>query len=277
MAQGRAGAEAARAFPPSLLEWAASRDRAGMALDVFCFNGDRFSCPIHSWTTGECLAENLLKSRGLADGWRGWSVTMKDGAQWAELAGHDYVLDLISDLELVRGFPKQKSYFIIASEAPEKILGGRAEFSHGLDPQAAVPPPPFTRAPTAPPTTLRDSEGHSSRDTDTVSEPRSQKGLDHYLDSLFDPVLSFGNGDLERLAAISHRMKGGGQVGPGNGDQSGCHGEPSEVPPRPGECGQSCLVTVAVLKRFSPTFLGLLPSPGGLPGFRKTSASAFLS
>lgn len=25
-------------------------------------------------------------------------------------------------------------------------------------------------------------------------EPRSQKGLDRYLDSLFDPVLSYGNG-----------------------------------------------------------------------------------
>lgn len=31
-------------------------------------------------------------------------------------------------------------------------------------------------------------------DSDTFSEPRSQKGLDHYLDSLFDPVLSYGNG-----------------------------------------------------------------------------------
>lgn len=31
-------------------------------------------------------------------------------------------------------------------------------------------------------------------DSDTFSEPRSQKGLDRYLDSLFDPVLSYGNG-----------------------------------------------------------------------------------
>ncbi|XP_013926207.1 PREDICTED: unconventional myosin-XV-like [Thamnophis sirtalis] len=50
---------------------------------------------------------------------------MKDGTQWAELAGHDYVLDLISDLELIRGFPKQKSYFILASEDPEKFTGGK--------------------------------------------------------------------------------------------------------------------------------------------------------
>ncbi|KAL7979387.1 hypothetical protein Chor_015411 [Crotalus horridus] len=54
-------------------------------------------------------------------------------------------------------------------------------------------------------------------DSDTCSEPRSQKGLDHYLDSLFDPVLSYGKGELEKPAAISRRMKGGGHVGEGNG------------------------------------------------------------
>lgn len=67
----------------------------------------------------------MFLHRGLTDGWRGWSVTMKDGTQWAELAGHDYVLDLISDLELIHGFPKQKSYFILASEDPEKYTGGK--------------------------------------------------------------------------------------------------------------------------------------------------------
>lgn len=64
--------------------------------------------------------------RGLAEGWHGWSVAMKAGAQWAELAGHDYVLDLVSDLELLRGFPKQKSCFLVAWEGAE---------SHGRDSQ----------------------------------------------------------------------------------------------------------------------------------------------
>lgn len=44
---------------------------------------------------------------------------MKAGAQWAELAGHDYVLDLVSDLELLRGFPRQKSCFLIAWDGSE--------------------------------------------------------------------------------------------------------------------------------------------------------------
>lgn len=45
---------------------------------------------------------------------------MKEHGQWAELAGHDYVMDLIADLELMRDFPKQKSYFIISAESPTK-------------------------------------------------------------------------------------------------------------------------------------------------------------
>lgn len=63
-------------------------------------------------------------TRGLADGWRGWTVAMKNGVQWAELAGHDYVLDLVSDLELLRDFPRQKSYFIVGAEGPMAGRGG---------------------------------------------------------------------------------------------------------------------------------------------------------
>ncbi|XP_054849655.1 unconventional myosin-XV [Eublepharis macularius] len=227
----RFGAEAARSYPPTLLEWMACRNKVNMALDVYCFNGDHFLCPINSWTTGEGLAANVLQHRGLMDGWRGWSVTMKDGTQWAELAGHDYVLDLISDLELIRGFPKQKSYFIIASEGPEKTVGGKVVFRHGLDSDGEVPPPPPTKAPTVAPTNLPDSEGYYSHDSDTFSESRSQKGLDHYLDSLFDPVLSYGNGDLEKSVAISHRMKGGGGVGGGHINEGRSRGDglPPEV------------------------------------------------
>lgn len=51
-------------------------------------------------------------------------MAMKHGAQWAELAGHDYVLDLVSDLELLRDFPRQKSYFIVGAEGPVAGRGG---------------------------------------------------------------------------------------------------------------------------------------------------------
>lgn len=50
-------------------------------------------------------------------------MAMKNGVQWAELAGHDYVLDLVSDLELLRDFPRQKSYFIVGAEGPLAARG----------------------------------------------------------------------------------------------------------------------------------------------------------
>ncbi|XP_065542629.1 unconventional myosin-XV [Lathamus discolor] len=213
MARSQLGAAAARAYPPSLLEWTANRQQASMALDLHCFNGDQFSCPVHSWATGEDLAGDVLKHRGLVEGWRGWSVAMKAGAQWAELAGHDYVLDLISDLELLRGFPKQKSCFLVAWDGAESHGGdSRAVLGHGLD-LDEVPPPPAVKAPTLPST-----EAYHPHGDGEFGEPRSQKGLDRYLDSLFDPVLSYGNGELEKPSAVTQRMKGRGGAGGGDGD-----------------------------------------------------------
>lgn len=39
MARSQLGAAAARAYPPSLLEWTANRRQASMALNLHCFNG----------------------------------------------------------------------------------------------------------------------------------------------------------------------------------------------------------------------------------------------
>ncbi|XP_040214368.1 unconventional myosin-XV [Rana temporaria] len=207
------GSETARTFPPCLLEWTASRERANMALDIYCFDGTSILCPIHSWTDGEELAGDVLRHRGVMEGWRGWSVSIKDGGQWSELAGHDYVLDLISNVELPREFPKQKSYFITSEGVRESTEQRSVVFGNGPNVDEEVPPPPMMKAPSLPPQGVHDSEGYYSHDSDTLSEPPSQKGMDHYLDSLFDPVLSYGNGDLEKLTAMSQKMKGGGGVG----------------------------------------------------------------
>lgn len=63
----------------------------------------------------------MVVSRGVSDWWRGSSILMKEPSQWVELAGHDYVLDLIADLELPVDFPKQKSYFVISTDSPAKV------------------------------------------------------------------------------------------------------------------------------------------------------------
>ncbi|XP_063788896.1 unconventional myosin-XV [Pseudophryne corroboree] len=206
------GSETARTFPPCLLEWTASRERANMAMDIHCFDGTSILCPIHSWTDGEEIAGDVLRHRGVSEGWRGWSVSIKNGGHWSELAGHDYILDLISDVELPREFPKQKPYFITSEGAQENDERRSAVFGNGSDVDEEVPPPPLMKAPSLPHQGIPDSEGYYSHDSDTFSEPPSQKGMDHYLDSLFDPVLSYGNGDLEKLTAMSQKMKGGGGV-----------------------------------------------------------------
>ncbi|NXK54306.1 MYO15 protein, partial [Chauna torquata] len=232
MARSQLGAAAARAYPPSLLEWTANRRQASMALQLFCFNGDQFSCPVHSWSTGEDLAGDVLKHRGLAEGWRGWSVAMKAGAQWAELAGHDYVLDLVSDLELLQGFPKQKSCFLIAwegagscSQAAPTLPSLAAAEAEGCPPHGRAAPArcrlPGPKLPVGP-CPLRGPGAHPALhlpDAD-FGEPRTQKGLDRYLDSLFDPVLSYGNGELEKPAAVMQRMKGGGGTGGDGGSDA---------------------------------------------------------
>lgn len=59
--------------------------------------------------------------RGMSEWCKGSSILMKEHSQWVELAGHDYVMDLISDLELPTDFPKQKSYFIISTDDPARV------------------------------------------------------------------------------------------------------------------------------------------------------------
>ncbi|XP_006875611.1 PREDICTED: unconventional myosin-XV [Chrysochloris asiatica] len=263
-AMGRAqqqGSGVARTFPPTHLEWRAAQEKASMALDVGCFNGDQFSCPVHCWSTGEEVAGDILRHRGLIDGWRGWTVAMKNGVQWAELAGHDYVLDVVSDLELLRDFPRQKSYFIVSTEGSTAGRGGpRVMFGSSWDsdedapmkpqPQGHVPQvsdacgycshnedgtPGETEAQGGTVTHSHQSAMAAVSDWDSLGEPVvPHRGLDCYLDSLFDPVLSAGDVDLEKPTAIAYRMKGGGQPG-GDGSSStedtpGRHPEPKPIP-----------------------------------------------
>uniref|UniRef100_A0A087XND3 Myosin XVA n=1 Tax=Poecilia formosa TaxID=48698 RepID=A0A087XND3_POEFO len=188
--------EAARTYPLSLLEWTANRKKANMVLQVHCFDGGSFLCPVHSWTSGEDLAGHILRHRGVSDWWRGSSVLMKEQSQWVELAGHDYVLDLIADLELPVDFPKQKSYFIISTDNPAKHRFLCSELTNTAGASPFIILPAFL----------------CPAESDTFSDGQTQRGMDRYLDSLFDPVLSDDGVNMEK-AALSTRMKGGGGVG----------------------------------------------------------------
>lgn len=69
---------------------------------------------VESWMTGEQYAYELLSSRGvLKDYCFGWTVSLEDDENEIELMGHDYVLDLISELEIPPCSPVCKSFFLV--------------------------------------------------------------------------------------------------------------------------------------------------------------------
>ncbi|XP_073722285.1 unconventional myosin-XV [Misgurnus anguillicaudatus] len=215
--------DASRTYPPSLLEWTTNRKKAHMVLQVYCFDGVSLLCPVHSWTSGENIAGDVLQHRGVSsESQWGWSVLMKEPAQWVELEGHDYVLDLVCDLELLADFPKQKTYFIISIEDPNKARPNASIslFGSGFDEDEPLSYANRTSAVAT--NSLPISENNYAQDSDLSFDP-SHKGMDRYLDSLFDPVLSDGAGDLD-ASVLSGRMKGGGGVG-GDGAQN-----PARVP-----------------------------------------------
>ncbi|XP_062304936.1 LOW QUALITY PROTEIN: unconventional myosin-XV [Osmerus eperlanus] len=209
--QGSSRRPEARTHPPCLLEWTANRHRAHTVLHTHCFDGGSFLCPLNSWTTGEDLAQDILQHRGVTEGRCGWSVLLREAAQWVELEGGDLVCDLLSDLEMSPDVPKLPSYFIISTQDPSRVrannsislLGSGFDSKEDLASKFSILP-----------------DGPLSQDL----EPH--RGMDRYLDSLFDPVLADSSAEVERPSELSSRLRGGGGVGG--------HSSPYGQPPQPG-------------------------------------------
>ncbi|KAJ8001329.1 hypothetical protein DPEC_G00168410 [Dallia pectoralis] len=224
MKRSSLGHHSTRTYPPCLLEWTASRKRAHTLLQIHCFDGVSFLCPLHSWTTGEDLAQNILKHRGVSEGVCGWSVLLREPFQWVELEGNDYVFDLISDLELPSDFSKQKSYFIISAQDPSRVrTNASILLGSGFGADGVL------YRPSAIHTTSR----HDGSDGIYGQDPEPQ--METYVDSLFDPVLYDGTDDLENPSALSNRMRGAGGVGGETGDPQPGYSTPhSFTQPPPG-------------------------------------------
>ncbi|XP_012225060.2 unconventional myosin-XV isoform X1 [Linepithema humile] len=104
-----------RNYPPCVLEWRANRNRVNMALSVGFYDGETTTCAIDSWTTCEELGNLAIRNHGVENA--GWTITLwnqLDGpdAIVTETNGFDYVLDLISEMELAPAFPAAKHMFL---------------------------------------------------------------------------------------------------------------------------------------------------------------------
>lgn len=79
------------------------------------YKGETTTCSVDSWTSCEELANLAVQNHGVDN--TGWTITLwnqLDGldAIVTETSGFDYVLDLISEMELTPAFPSAKNVFM---------------------------------------------------------------------------------------------------------------------------------------------------------------------
>ncbi|KAK6169157.1 hypothetical protein SNE40_020262 [Patella caerulea] len=121
-----------RVYPPCYLEWMAAQRKANMALEVKFPDDVNMYGHIESWTSGELFTSHLLKMRGLPENCHGWTVVLQNDTDFYELMGYDYVLDLISEMEIAPGFPVCKAYFLVSTDRSKERIQHRRHLNSDL-------------------------------------------------------------------------------------------------------------------------------------------------
>ncbi|OUC49793.1 myosin head [Trichinella nativa] len=105
-----------RRYPPCILEHKAVRSKAKMALLSYLSD---VGSQIDSWTKAEEFAELALKNGGISE-CTGWTVSVECQDAVIRLNGNQYLLDVLSYIELPQLFPAQKSDYLITMKQHKK-------------------------------------------------------------------------------------------------------------------------------------------------------------
>ncbi|XP_038064735.1 unconventional myosin-XV-like [Patiria miniata] len=207
-----------RTYPPCFLEWKANRQRCNMALVAELPDGEEVTVMADSWSTGEDFARSALQKKGITKACHGWSVYVMEDKTRSELSGYDYIMDLISEMEIPPDFPVRESQFLVSSETVHDRLPNRkfkvlrnnlaqidallemdpAALNAHIPPPPTGPPPPVPKTspskppappapPPPPPPTVGSGLGVESRQKrpSTSSRPRSEDV--EYASTFFNP------------------------------------------------------------------------------------------